>query len=189
MVFSWEPLWSNLCICGWCLMCWAWLIFFAVWSGRCVCHRVCEHRPWVLLSPLSSPLQRHPAVRPWTAGSPQNKAGMCFPLWTSFFLCTDSFLGFKLQSLLYSQTFAFALGLWTVQPLQGQHTHLPQVCWVCVPGPCVWGFVQVCVCCGVCWWRLPVRWRLWSGRLAQQQITLQKECNLSLSKGKRKKKN
>lgn len=53
----------------------------AVWSGKCVCHRVCKHRSRLSLSTLSSSLQRHPAVRPRTAGSPENQAGRCFPLW------------------------------------------------------------------------------------------------------------
>ncbi len=97
----------------------------------------------------------------------------------NFFLC------FELQSWI---AFALVAGVWTVQSLQRQNAHLPQVCWVCVPRPGVWGFVQVCVRCRVRGWWLPVWWGLWSGWLAQQQINLQTECNLSLSKGKMTKK-
>ena len=79
----------------------------------------------------------------------------------------------------------FVVGVWAVQSLQRQHTHLPQVRRVCVPGPGVWGVVQVCVRRRVRRRRLPVRRRLWSGRLAQQPVTLQAECNIPLSEGKR----
>lgn len=80
---------------------------------------------------------------------------------------------------------ALVVGVWTIQSLQRQDAHLPQVCWVCVPGSSIRGLVQMFVQRGLCGWWLLVWWRLWSGWLAQQQTALQTECNLPLSKGKK----
>lgn len=149
----------------------------AVWSGECVCHTVCKHRPRLPLSPLSSSLQRHRAVWSRTERGPENQAGTCYRSYNILFLLYDVLFSLR------SPMLVFVVGVWAIQSLQRQHTHLPQVCSVCIPGSGVRGSLQVRVRCRVRRRRLPVWRRLWSGRLAQRQINLQAECNLSLSKG------
>lgn len=184
-----KPLRSPLRIYTQCLICWTWLISLSL---QCEVEDVCVTEcvntdPGYYCMPCPP---RYKGTQPYGLGLQAAHENKQARVSLFEYQCSPPppfTLSYNHESLCVLS--ALAAGVRAVQSLQRQHAHLPQVCWLRVPGPGVWGVVQVCVRRRVRGRRLPVRRRLWSRWLAQQEVTLQAERDVSLPESERTEEN